>query len=195
MPSVTEFTNGSLDVLERKYLNTLACVELPDGETGFVYVRAVGYNDQGEPIFIDPKGNEYPTRPVYHHFKSGYYRYDKSWICISRRPKNSFHIGLSQDSYVLSKYNGVRFVSQGFTPNYTGIDFDFKCDKDRALYEGGPISEKLFVSPDKVFYLTTPIGFRNNGTFALSEKFLIQEVEDAVKHASYLGIKCKVTSL
>lgn len=194
MPAVKEY---NVDAYVRKFMNTLTMVDVK-GKPVPIFVSNIAEDANGDMKFFDGERVAWPMTPIYHHFKAGYYqsKVSTAWYCISRRLRNSFHIGLSSDNHVFKKFAEGDWVGgPAGLPKFSMLLLDQKPDPQKSIDKEGPISERLFVSQEKIFYLTIPIGFRVEHQFYLADNALHQEVSDALRGLTHKGQKCEVLSM
>jgi hypothetical protein len=146
-----------------------------EGEEGLSsgYVEDIRMDD-GDNVSFRINDGWVDADPVYYHFKSRIYTTDRGCGFIYRRVKKSFKIGLSVDNHHLVPVFGI-FRVQDIDP-LKPLVFDVK----QSLKEEGPVSDRIYLRKDDVFYLGKVRGIRRGSTF-LVDPAIHQEVSDALR--------------
>lgn len=162
----------NLDAAKRKFENTLLfykedgvlqnnfCYRILQTETGIVYL-------------LNP--SLMTTDPLYAFIDNGIYENPKEehgCLLVLRKKEKTFKIGICTDThhFIVPRAQYPQLTSN--TWHNTNLLKKITVgneDIEKALRKEGPISNKYWISHNKVYYLMTEVGLRHGNTFILNE--------------------------
>lgn len=195
-----------IDSLKRKFSGCIAKQAFSKTLPAFIYVKDVfEVENEYKVVYLTQEGggwspSKYITIPEipafeYHHFETGFYtsRDDPNrYILLYRAFNKSFRVGLHNDSYETFGYAEDTDKWHSASPALTRLDLEKRPKPIRDPFKStGPISNRLFMGKEKLFYMNKVIALVNKETreVLVTDEFLNQEIEDALR-----GFSCKITN-
>jgi hypothetical protein len=191
----------AFDDYVRKYHGTITVIEQDGEKKQLLVVEFV--NSPGSITAVTSNGTiVHPFIPIYYHFKAGYYRTSGGkWVLLVRKNTKSFKVGLCNENYY--KYHLTEeglaldsgFPSSTFC-NFLELPEITPAIKLQSFKNSGPLTSKIGISEEALYYLNQKIGFRtgNRKVFVVPNESLHQDVRDALSGLELHGIECKITS-
>jgi len=112
--------------------------------------------------------------PLYKPTNTGLYhaKEDPSQhILITRSPKKTFKIGFCNETHNISLVSSAK-LWDNVHPTGVNLLKPVQCSKsdiEKSLISFGPISNKFWVQPGKLFYLRKQVGVRKGSTFLVND--------------------------
>lgn len=158
----------NLEAANRKFLETILFFKKDDElETGYCYSITQHNNDITYLIHPDST----TTDPEYITPENGFYTNEKTELClVTKTHKKTFKIGCSIQTHSFQIITNMGPINNNHW-HYTKLNkkiFPTNEQIETALSQTGLISDTMWVSPDKIFYLNQPIGYRKGTTFIVN---------------------------
>ena len=169
-----------LESYSRKFAETVTVFKDRLGSLISGYVSSVDAVDGNVAFYIAGK-YEPELDPLYYRFENRIYETKSGYVALTRRFNRQWRIGLCRQNHDFT-------VLKGSPPQLAGFDplAPLKIDVEKALQTEGPISDKIYITPNRVVYLKREIGFRKGSKFYVNEN-VCQEVSDSLR-----GFQCSI---
>lgn len=178
-----------LDSAKRKFAETLTFYK-ENGQLKNGYCYSIIHQNNTILYHISP--DKTTSEPEYISIENGFYKNPNTpneQILIIRSPKKTFKIGISPHSHYFYTLNDALKSTQSWahTDLMTKIEPDNE-NIENALSTFGPITSKIWVSKDTIYYLNKPIGLRKGTTFILND-FALPTLQNALTNFNITFIK------
>jgi len=132
--------------------------------------------------------------PIYMRIPSGYYELQGDLgikhALLIRKPGKQFSLGLNSKTHSLRYVKENSLLPAEVDKNlYPVLHKPLACDVEKAVEEGGPLSNTIYMTKGAVYFLDRKVGIRNSKGRIIVSNFITQEVSDVLK-----GTKCQITN-
>lgn len=162
-----------IESAKRKFEETLLFYRDADNElkNGYCYRILTDVDDFA--YLINP--NDVTRNPLYMPIQNGFYENKETpegYTLLIRKPDKTYKIGICPQthSFLTSLHAGLFASNKQWA--YTNLSKQLEITKDRieqSLTVAGPISNKIWLTSDTVYFLAKPVGNRKGNKYVVNE--------------------------
>jgi hypothetical protein len=161
------------DAAKRKFLATVLYFKDKLGILKAEYCSDIDVLADKSLIYMLTTG-EVTSDPLYKPTPSGIYHSKEdpnTFTLVTRSPKKTFKIGFCHETHNISLITTAKLFDH---VSANGVDLlkPLICDKniiEKSLLSSGPINNKFWVQPGKIFYLRKQVGMRKGSLFLVND--------------------------
>ena len=173
-----------IESAKRKFEETLLFYKENDGQIKNGYCYRILPDNDDIVYLINP--NDVTKNPLYMPIQNGFYENKETpegFTLLVRKQEKTFKIGICPQthSFLTSLNNGLFASNKQWA--YTNLNKQLEITKDRieqSLQTAGPISNRIWLTKDTVYFLAKPIGNRKGNKYIVNES-MKRELQKVLK--------------